>query len=393
LKAYLITVNPYYQQLMSEAEKRESPIDPANYANDGTLSKQEMLYLAADLVQILLSYTEGDAASSLQYYLESTNDGFELWRRLHKDYAQREKDQARRLLQQIMLFRWDELDFQSNLNKWESMVAKYERITASRLSEEVKISSIMRAAQGPLADHLTLNADHYTDFQSVRARIREYYASKATRDEDLHVNAVGYQRHYGNWDRRGNNNYRDNNYRSNNYRGNNNNSNYQYSNYYNNQGNNNYSGQKGKKGKGKGKNQQGKGKKGQGKGNYKGQGKGKGKKGKPKGKGRGKGKNNYQGRSNYREQGHGTVPMEIGAVDYYEEEMYDNYTGYDGDEGYYETWDDYEYDDNHVAAVSSEQYYDDSSEWWAAEDAWDYSDWRGTIRQMKLLSILRKALT
>ncbi len=312
LKFYLATVNPEYERLLNYAEQSTTPIASNNYAPShlDTLTTDEMKIMSADVRQTLFSFTTGAALVKLNAYSEKTTDGFELWRLLAVDFKMKDRDKARKLLRDIMAYHFDENNFEESLLFWETMIAKYERTTMIPLPDEVKISTVLGSTTGPLFEHLTLNADHYTTYNEVRRRILDWHRTRTLLTEDTTTTTNAMYRDYhgqkgkGKWTSHYGDYHRDH-YRS-------------------------RSKGKGKKGKGKGKT---KGK------YYKGKmmpryykGKGKRTKGKSKGKGKrrkGKGKGNYYGKNNYStynnnngllqsttglQQHDSNTPMDIGAV-------------------------------------------------------------------------------
>ena len=81
---------------------------------------------------------------------------------MYLEYKLRTRDQARRLLTDIMNFRFDSVNFEDSLITWEALIAKYERTSGKRCDEDVLISVIQASATGALKDHLTLCTDSYT---------------------------------------------------------------------------------------------------------------------------------------------------------------------------------------------------------------------------------------
>ena len=385
LRSYLSTVNAHYPKLMDCAEKATEPIGEEGYIPTDTLTTTDLRYLANDLRMTLESYTTGTAAAVIESWLETTDNGFELWRLLCKKYRQTTLELSRSLLQQVHNFEFDTTNFEDSLTKWESQISRYERTTGKTMDEQALLSKLYGATTGALKDFLTLHISEYNTYQKVRDKILDWHRLQAmnsrTSGNTTGVNAVY---NYGVGSGKGKQGYPS-----------------QYwGNYY-------PAPRKGYPQKGKGyssKAYKGKGKGRSGKGyNHYHYGsnnwipynrfsypqKGKSKYGYPKGKGKGykgkkgKGKNYNKGKPAIARQNNTTggapTPMEIGAVydnyDWNEEELYWDESLYDygEDSGSYDDWTTpyvgEQYDNiAHIGAIAT----DDTGDHW--DDDWYYYD-------------------
>ena len=64
--------------------------------------------------------------------------------------------------------------------KWEADIHKSEQDTSSLLPSMVKTAILMNKLDGPLQQHLQLNASHTTDFRDVREMVLNFSKAKTT---------------------------------------------------------------------------------------------------------------------------------------------------------------------------------------------------------------------
>ena len=188
IKSYMTTIDDQFSLLMGEAEKSEVLITTESYQPTTGKTTQEMKDMGHDLREMLLSYTSGAAQDLLMNKLETTNDGFELWRLLSKDFKARARDRARLLLREIMEYQFgnDYNVYEEKLAAWEALVAKYDRLATSPIAEEMKVSIVLSTLSGPLSDHLTLQAEAYEDYRSIREAVIHWFKTKRDANMDAH---------------------------------------------------------------------------------------------------------------------------------------------------------------------------------------------------------------
>ena len=165
VKAFMSTVNPYYEPLMNHAEMADYVICKDNYdpkSANCKVSVEDMHNMATDLRMMLMSYTTGNARTRIMKYQEHTKDGFELWRKTYLEYKLLDRDKTRQLLTNIYSYQFDQNHFEESLITWEALIAKYERISTKKVDEDVLFSVLLNATTGALFEHLTLNTDKTT---------------------------------------------------------------------------------------------------------------------------------------------------------------------------------------------------------------------------------------
>jgi len=178
LKAYLATVNPYYEPLMDYAETTDFVIRKDNYDPRKANCKvtiEDMHCMATDLRMTMLSYTTGNARTRLLKYQEHSKDGFELWRKVYLEYKLQDRDKTRQLLTNIYSYQFDQNHFEESLITWEALIAKYEKISNKQVDADVLISVLLNATTGALFEHLTLNTDKTTSFNQLREKVVDWY--------------------------------------------------------------------------------------------------------------------------------------------------------------------------------------------------------------------------
>ena len=108
MKNYLSTVNVHYERLMDFAEAATEPITSLRTTSTfPTLTIEDLESLSVDLRQVLTSYTTSNAAVRLASFSEQTSIGFELWRLMSHEYQLRTHDVSRKLLCDIMNFKFN----------------------------------------------------------------------------------------------------------------------------------------------------------------------------------------------------------------------------------------------------------------------------------------------
>ena len=73
---------------------------------------------------------------------------------------------------------FDKGNFEDNFSAWEDEVHKYEKETATSLSDSVKIAVLMNETKGHLQEHLRLNCTKITVYTQVKDIILKYFRTQ-----------------------------------------------------------------------------------------------------------------------------------------------------------------------------------------------------------------------
>ena len=107
----------------------------------------------------------------------STNNGYETWRNLFKNFALPGATRHVGLLTKILkpVFRVD--FFEQDFHQWESLKSTFEVQTGSPLPDTVLVALLLNETSGPLQQHLRLNSGTLKTYADVRSTIMQYYQS------------------------------------------------------------------------------------------------------------------------------------------------------------------------------------------------------------------------
>ena len=115
--------------------------------------------LAYKLAQI----TDGAARAIVRN--EDTENGFEIWRRLHKQFSLPQRVRATNLLNEIIGFRLRNDHLESDLSEFMILNDRHEKTTRRPLDYDLLITMLMQKAVGPLQQHLRLNVRRINTFK------------------------------------------------------------------------------------------------------------------------------------------------------------------------------------------------------------------------------------
>ena len=186
-RAYLTLADVRYKALLVTAEAADSEIDI-------DLEEQHVIELAAQLQNALIALTEGPAAKIVQRQ-ERTENGLESWRLLHQRYAPSKRSKTTGQLMKILTWKFDMEQFENSFNDWESDILKFDSVSSTPFSDEVKICILYLATSGQLHNYLLMHTDLSTRYREVRTMVVNYMSTgrlmrdlkqhKAKQDQNL----------------------------------------------------------------------------------------------------------------------------------------------------------------------------------------------------------------
>ena len=133
---------PVEQMSSSQASKDSPPKE--------TTDNEERMARSANLQYLLITLCEGSAVQVLKR--ETNTNGYESWRLLVKRYSTPKRSKSLNLLTKIMTATFTG-DFETKFTQWEEDIAKYEKETNGRLSEDVKIERIIKGTNPDLSKY------------------------------------------------------------------------------------------------------------------------------------------------------------------------------------------------------------------------------------------------
>ena len=183
LKGYLSLQEPDFGRLMTRVETMEEAVTDAHCTEPGGGEVSERVFAMSRTLQYtLIMLCTGPALTIIRSV--QTDNGFETWRQLHRRYSPNPMARQFGTLGQILEPVFNETTFLDDFIKWESDITKYERETATQLSDNVKIAVLDNKTSGEFQQHLSLNASRLNTYPEVRAVLVDYIKSMAAFPED-----------------------------------------------------------------------------------------------------------------------------------------------------------------------------------------------------------------
>ena len=133
-------------------------------------ARQRLVMFSRKLHYLLANLTK-DSARLLVRQNEGGN-GFETWRRLHRQFSLPDATRHVSLLAQLLDWKFNTSTFEQDFNSWETVKAKYERQLRSSMVY------LRNKTQGALQQHLRLNAQALQSYQATRKVLVRYFRSR-----------------------------------------------------------------------------------------------------------------------------------------------------------------------------------------------------------------------
>ena len=165
-RAYCGALDPRFLAEMTEVEDTDEAV-----TNDklGEAAKQR----SATLYYVLAMLMDGRAQSMLSNC--TPGHGYEMWRRLVREYEPKVGMRSRGLLVQILNYDFDTADVLASLERWEALIRHYDASCSSeeeRLQPSVKIATVVaKVGRGQLQDHLMMHASAIKSYDELRSLI------------------------------------------------------------------------------------------------------------------------------------------------------------------------------------------------------------------------------
>ena len=149
-KSKMSLVNSIYTVLFDYFEQStfDRPITDEDFKKSSGEVDQEKLLLSKALKAYLLCHCDYSVDAVLQ--ADSTDHGFELWRRLRDQYDQISDLGSMGRLTKILNTKFNENSLEDELAAWESEVSKYHLETKTVLPDAIIIAVVINGTQGHL---------------------------------------------------------------------------------------------------------------------------------------------------------------------------------------------------------------------------------------------------
>ena len=109
---------------------------------------------------------------------EDTENGFEIWQRLHKQFSLPERARATNLLNEIIGFNFRNDHLESDLSDFMDLKNRHEKLTGRPLDNDLLITLLMQKTFGPLQQHLRVNVRSITTFTEASEIVYSYIKSR-----------------------------------------------------------------------------------------------------------------------------------------------------------------------------------------------------------------------
>ena len=136
----------------------------------------QLSFFSRQLAYMLAQITD-DAARAIVRN-EDTENGFEIWRRLHSQFSLPERARSTNLLNEIIGFRLRSDHLESDLSEFIILKNKHEKTTGRPLDNDLLVTLLMQKTVGPLQQHLRLNVRNINTFNETLEIIYSYIKSR-----------------------------------------------------------------------------------------------------------------------------------------------------------------------------------------------------------------------
>ena len=159
-----------------EQAKFDKPINDNDFKKtDGSLD-QEKIGLSKALKAYILCHCDYSIDAVLQ--ADSTEHGFELWRRLRDRYDQVSDLSSMGRLTKILNMKFDENSLEDQLASWDAEVSKYQLETKSVLPDPILTATIINGTTGHLQQWIQLHSSQFKDYKALRDSVVSYARSR-----------------------------------------------------------------------------------------------------------------------------------------------------------------------------------------------------------------------
>ena len=141
----------------------------------GTQNNQLSMF-AKQLAYMLAQITDGAARAIVRN--EDTENGLEIWRRLHYQFSLTTRARATNLLNEIIAFRLRHDHLESDLSDLIILKNRHEKVIGVPLDNDLLITLRMQKTCGPLQQHLRLNVRNISTFTEASEIVYSYIKSR-----------------------------------------------------------------------------------------------------------------------------------------------------------------------------------------------------------------------
>ena len=180
LKRYVGLYKPLAKLLMDDVEGSNVAItddlcEAFNVQQNRTQNDQLSLF-SRQLAYMLAQITDGATRAIVRN--EDTENGFEIWRRLHSQFSLPERARSTNLLNEIIGFRLRSDHLESDLSEFIILKNRHEKTTGRPIDNDLLVTLLMQKTVGPLLQHLRLNVRNINTFNEALEIIYSYIKSR-----------------------------------------------------------------------------------------------------------------------------------------------------------------------------------------------------------------------
>ena len=170
LKNYLSVVDAKYVEEMEVIES-----DPSRPSSISTMA-DDTKRRARELYSILVSFMRGRPAKLARAITDQ--NGYEVWRTLTMEMQPSSRQRQLALVAQLSTVRFDPAkSLSEQVTRYEEIIAEYERISSSKFSEDLKITTLVQAAPAALQVQLHMSLNSETTYAKLREQLLAYERS------------------------------------------------------------------------------------------------------------------------------------------------------------------------------------------------------------------------
>ena len=180
LMRYVGLYKPLAKLLMDDVEGSNVAITDdlceAFHVQQNRTQNDQLSLFSRQLAYMLAQITDGAARAIVRN--EDTENGFEIWRRLHSQFSLPERARSTNLLNEIIGFRLRSDHLESDLSELIILKNKHEKTTGRPLDNDLLVTLLMQKTVGPLQQHLRLNVRNIKTFNEALEIIYSYIKSR-----------------------------------------------------------------------------------------------------------------------------------------------------------------------------------------------------------------------
>ena len=176
--AYLYAADPLAKEALERAEVNNTPITPATLESDHEIANSERaIAFSSKLYLVLVDTCKGEPYRIVES--AGYGNGLEAWRLLMRRYASRTPGTKRALLQSLFSLKpaSSSESFETVLLTMEEMTRRYDAMTATAMSEDIKCAILVAVCPRELREYLDMSTDEFV-YLDLRAKAMTWIERK-----------------------------------------------------------------------------------------------------------------------------------------------------------------------------------------------------------------------